>query len=316
VSELVEAGLERALCACDSVSSDAELTTLLLETPGMPVPTGHVGINSALDATMGATIVGTLIVAGTDGVSIGTGARLEVGGDFFVGGPLEGSASEVRVGGDAAVTGRIELRALQVSGTLTQPAGETLNVAMPAMLGALANAPVTVAPPCDCSAGARLDVVSLVQGALAAATELPAGPRLPDRACASYRLQTPPSDSLVLEAVAPIAIYVPGNLQLDGSLTLDTTAGAAVDVFVEGDLRIDGPLELGNENDGGPVRLHVGGAGTIQLTGGGTLHGALYAPEAELVLGAALEVYGALFVNRVAASSSALIVHHDPSVLR
>jgi hypothetical protein len=58
------------------------------------------------------------------------------------------------------------------------------------------------------------------------------------------------------------------------------------------------------------VRIFIGGTGTIQLSGGGTLQGTLYAPRAELVAADALTVYGALFVRRVA-SSAALTVHYD-----
>jgi hypothetical protein len=47
------------------------------------------------------------------------------------------------------------------------------------------------------------------------------------------------------------------------------------------------------------VNLYVGGAGTIQLSMGGRIDGLLHAPEAELVLGAGLEIVGHALVRRV-----------------
>ena len=77
----------------------------------------------------------------------------------------------------------------------------------------------------------------------------------------------------------------------------------------------DAALSLGDALAPARVRLYVGGDGTIQLGGGGTFAGNLYAPRAELVTAGDTEVFGALFVRRVAASGP-LTVHYDTGVLR
>ena len=63
------------------------------------------------------------------------------------------------------------------------------------------------------------------------------------------------------------------------------------------------------------MRVFVGGAGTLQLSMGGALHGVLYAPQAELVQSAPLVVTGALFVRRVA-STADLTLHYDRDLAR
>jgi hypothetical protein len=77
---------------------------------------------------------------------------------------------------------------------------------------------------------------------------------------------------------------------------------------------VEGRLELGTAQ--GQVRIHVGGAGTIQLTRGGAMQGALYAPLSEIVLSAPFTLYGAMIARRVAATSAALTVHYDRSLGR
>lgn len=307
VADVVAFALSRAVCACTSYSGSAELVTDAVA-PAAPGSAG-IGVNEAFDQQQRADVAGALIVAGDDGISVGAGATLAVTGELASGGPLEGGEARVEVGGDAQVAGRIDLQELAVTGTLTQPSGETLQVAGGAMLGGVRQQPVQVAAPCACDPAVLLDVATLVRDAAQRVPELPSDAPLGER-CAEYALDGGSVDVLELAVFESAALYVTGDLHLS-ALRVLTATDAELDLFVEGNLAVTGPLELGSSGGGSRVRLHVGGTGTIDLSEGGVLHGALYAPGSELVLSGALEATGALFVRRVAASA-AVTVHYDP----
>jgi hypothetical protein len=304
IAELIASNLQRAICACGSYSGSAGLTVDRLDgTAG-----GDVGVNEGFDVQLSIALGGSLTVAGNDGMSLGSGVQLTVGRDLAVGGPLEGGEASVAVAGEARVAGRIDLVDLQVTGALRHTSGEALQVVNEPRLGVLINEAVQVDRPCACDAAALLDVGELVR---VTAPALPAlqsaaisGPR-----CGQYALDGDIVDTLVLGVSESAALYVRGNLHLD-AMTIDVAPGAALDLFLEGNLSfVRGPVELGSPA-GGVVRVHVGGTGTIELQEGGSLHGTLYAPNSELVLSGALDVRGALIVERVAASAT-VVVHFD-----
>jgi hypothetical protein len=292
--------LPRAICSCLGLVAGAEGPLLTDAWNGALGPYasdrvtggGDVALNLELNLQARGTIGGALIAAGSDGVSLFTGIELEVGSDLGVGGSLRGNGASVRVGGNAAVAGSIDLAELRIAGTLTQPGGKPFAVSSPPELGALANAPVAIDPPCGCSEAELLDIAALVQGELPATT--PVG-----------ELECPGAS-----ANGAVALYATERLHVTSDLRLGTGPGPDLVLIVDGDLLIEGRLELGNPELHRRVRLYVGGTGTIELRAGGSLSGELYAPNAELVLEGPLTVYGALFLKRVAAQS-ALTVHQE-----
>jgi hypothetical protein len=305
VAEQVTAGLDRAVCTCIGYVGGA--LTVDAATDGA---SGDVASDGAFDLQLTSMVAGALTIAGDDGISLGSGVTLEVGGDLSVNGPLEGAEASVRVGADAAVAARIDLVDLTVGGTLTQTPGEPLLVANPPMIGDMRSEAVQVAPSCGCEPATLLDIATLVRARAPLAEPLPEGP-LPDERCAQYGLDGGTVDALSLDASASAAIWVTGDLALD-TLAIAVADGAELDVFLEGNLLVTGELVLGSATSGGTVRLHVGGTGTIGLPQGGLLRGALYAPTAELVLSGPLTVHGAIFVKRLAADDNSVVVHHLP----
>lgn len=313
VAEIVAAGLERAMCACTGYSSSGELTVDVRADvdAGSAARHASVGVNDSFDQLLSGTIAGSLVVAGGDGISLGPDITLELAGELATMGPLEGAMARVGVGGDARVGGRIDLFALEVAGALTQTPGESMQVASDAGVGELRSEPVQVAPPCACDAASLLDVSALVREAAVRVPELPDGP-LPGARCAEYWLEGGSVDALALAFSDSAALYVRGDLHLS-SATIGVAPGAALDVFVEGNVFVTGGFEIASVDEG-PVRLHVGGTGTIDLAAGGGLHGVLYAPNSELVLSAPFTVTGAVLARRVAAAAT-LTVHYDASSL-
>ena len=308
VDEVVARGLAHAICTCTGWSGGGEL--IVDAAPGSGAA-ADVGIDESFDQQLSATIDGALSVAGVDGIGMGPDTTLRVGAALASFGPLEGATATVEVAADAAVNGRIDLGGLQVAGTLTQAPGESFQVATAPSVGELRSAAVTVAPPCACDPSALLDVGAHVRAAAQRVMPLAEGEN-PAGRCAEFWFDGGTVDTLALQIAEPTALYVGADLQVD-ALTIETAPGAELDLFLEGNLRVTGSFVLGSP-DGGVVRLHVGGTGTIDLAGGGELHGALYAPNAELVLSAPLTVTGALFTRRVAAAA-AVTVHADPRVL-
>ena len=173
--------------------------------------------------------------------------------------------------------------------------------------------------PCGCDEAAFLDVRGVVETALAEADgqdvdpeelanlEAPRTLALP---CGAYAFTRVGGAGLVLELSGRTALFVAGDLSLEGSLEVRLDGAGELDLFIAGIVAGQGRFLLGEAADAGRVRVYVGGSGTVNLGNGGVLAGSLYAPRAELVSPAALEVVGSGFVRRVA-TSGLLTVHYD-----
>ena len=191
LNALVASGLTHAVCACDGFSTSLGLDTDAFDGDLGPYDMGQaggdVGVNQELSIGTSSSLSGSLVAAGSSGVSLGSTLELRVSADVEIGGPLAGAATLI-VGGDARVADRIELTALTVKGTLTQPAGATLHVAGSADIGAMRSAPVQIANPCDCDATALLDVGAATDQAIGKARALPASAAVLDVRCGEYAL--------------------------------------------------------------------------------------------------------------------------------
>jgi hypothetical protein len=292
------ASLTHAVCSCDSIASSDRFST-----DAAGALHGDVGVNGVMSVETTSEVGGSLVV-GSGGLHLGDDVELGVGVDLRVAGPLEGTLATLRVERNASVGGRIDLTSLYVAGTLTQTAGAERRITGTSQLGGDVDGEVTVPAPCDCADASLFDTAAFVADNASSALALPnadGGVQTPR--CASFALPDGEVDDVHITLSEPAAIYVPGDLHTTGDLAIDSAAGAEIDLFIAGDVRIDGALHVGAASGQGPVRIYVGGGGTIQLSGGGELHGMLYAPKAELVLSAPLTLRGALFVRRVAASA-------------
>ena len=227
------------------------------------------------------------------------------------------------VGKDAYVAGDVRLSALDVGGVLTLPAEATLDV--PALsTGETRRAPVSVTAPCDCAEERLLDV-----GALVAAHEeanddaalgidpddyANGGARTLELDCGKVWLSRIGGEALTIVARGRVALFVGGDLALEGPLEVRTEGEGEIDLFVAGNVVGAARWMLGDPAAPARVRLYVGGSGTVDLAGGGLFAGNVYAPRAELVTPSEVEVFGSLFVRRLV-SSGGLRVHYDRAVL-
>lgn len=315
------------LCVCEDVAAAHAITTDAYDSRQGPYTVGSmggsIGVNGRVAANASLTVGGTLIAGDTLGVQTG-GAPLNVARRFFDDGPLAADG-DVQVGGDAFVGGPVRASNLTIGGTLTVPDANAIDVSGASSIGRTVEAPVSVAPPCDCqnelvdiaayverhrtdNDNAMIDLDPEALGNVDQATRL----TLP---CGRYyQRRISGNGDLTLALDGRVALFVGENLAPGASLVVELAPGAELDLFVAGDVVASNRLELGDSSVAAKVRLYVGGSGTLQLDAGAVFGGNLYAPRAELTSAGAVEAFGSLFVRRLAISDR-LDVHYDTAVL-
>ncbi|WP_428262394.1 DUF7305 domain-containing protein [Haliangium sp.] len=328
-AELIASLFPRALCACAEITTDDTLTVDgfdSLDGPYAPGgPGGSVATNGKLQANGEVRVGEDLTVAGAEGAALAT--ALTVGRDLASAGALSGPNAVVTVAGDAAVGGDVDLAELTVDGTMTLVDGAVLDVAAGERVTTLVRAPVDVAPACACADADLLDVVGLVEHqrldndnqdiGLDPAALANFGPdttlELP---CGRFFLDRVQSDtgSLTLSVTGRAALYIAEGITLGRSWTIALGPDAELDLFIANPVNVAGDLVLGDPAAPRRLRIYVGAGGSINLSGRSVLGANLYAPTVTLSLPADAELYGALFVDRLA-TSGPLEIHHDRAVL-
>ncbi|MDD9933335.1 MAG: hypothetical protein OXT09_07030 [Myxococcales bacterium] len=292
-----------ALCSCDGFSSSAPVE--LRTSAGSGVASA--GVDGSMSLGDDAAIDGDLRVSGPQGLTLGE-LLLNVGGSLQVAGDVLGADATVEVGGDVAGGGRIQLASLQVGGVLRQPAGAELELGGGPVPAATEVGEVLAPTACPCDDTTRLDPASLA--ALGAA---PVESLTFEEPCARLELDSIGPDPTRVRVEQSALVVLDGDLAINGELVIEVATGQTLDLLVTGNVRVDGLLHLGGSAEdataGGQVRLFVAGAGTIELRGGGALHGVLHAPDAELVLPAPLTIHGSALLRRVAAEAELVIEH-------
>jgi cytoskeletal protein CcmA (bactofilin family) len=285
---------------------------------------GSVGINDYLSVTsvLNLQVGGSLQVAGPKGISLASGDNLNIGQDLEVATNILGAQAVVDVKGDARVGGDVDLGSLTVGGTLTLPSEHKFSGVVQAHSGVTRD-PVSVGLPCGCDSKDFRDIASLVTTAAGrndnatAPLERPlsdlntySGPITMRVPCGRFYLnRLVRAGALTLLIEGRVELYVSGQVNLDGPVTVVVPPGAKFDLFVEGELVATGDLNLGLANNSGRVRLFVWGK-TINLGGKSLFAGSIYAPNATLVCRGQTEVFGSVFADRVDPSSR-LIIHRD-----
>lgn len=311
--------LTHAVCSCEAIALATRLETDAFDGARGPYKSGEIGgdiaANGEISLDMTSVVRGSLTAAGSSGLSLGPNVMLDVQRDLALAGPFEGALAGATIAGNAQVAGRIVLESLSVGGELVQPAGTERSVTGTSNLHAARSAPVQVAAPCACGDAAAIDAGAIVRAAAGDAMVVNgASPELAQH-CGEFVLADATADTLHITARESAALYVSGDLQVRGDLIVDTDPGVELDLFIESNVTVDGVVALGSKPNQGLVRVFAGGAGTLQLSMGGALHGVLYAPHAELVQSAPFVVTGALFVRRVA-STADLTLHYERDLAR
>ncbi len=321
--DIAEAVFRAAVCACGDLGLAAAVTLDGFDSRTGPWAPGGAGgdlaSNRGIDTNAALTVGGSVTAT-----SLAAGPRADVAGDLALAGALGRGSSTITVGGSARVGGDVAVAALDVRGTLTTSAASTVTGAITA--GTRATGPVAVPPPCPCDPASALDVAAVIALHATANHDAAIGLAPDDLAAASgdQALTLPcgryylgdvqiVGGGLRIRAEGRVALFIAGNVTIDGDLTVEVAAGAELDLFVGGALNLPGLVTLGDPTRPRALRVYVASAGTLALSGGSTIAGNLYAPAADLASSAAVEIFGAVLVNHWNLSALAA-VHYDRAI--
>jgi hypothetical protein len=256
---------------------------------------------------------------------------MQIAGELHAQGELKPSATVI-VQADAWMAGGIYSGGsgpvnVTVGGTLRLPASAPANVSGTFTHGAIDTTPFQVQPACDCDPSQFVDIAGVVRTYEAQNDDLALNL---DKSMLenpqSTVTQTLPCGRIYFTYVggnAPIhlktspgrvAIFVGGYLSTS-DFQIDVPTGSELDLFVAGSVNVRGMFLVGDPTNPARARTYVGGS-SVNLQGGATLAGNLYAPNATLTLGgtAPTALYGSLFAQMVSAGAD-LTIHYDEAIL-
>ncbi len=324
---LAELTFRFGICACERFDINNELLVDAFDSSAGPYRPGGlgggVGVNGGFVANNGIEVSGTLWVAGDDGITLN--GDLDVGLSLLSGGTLR-STQTTRVGRDATLEGSLSANDLEVAGTLTLPTGE----APPGGVGfgALVNADVDVAAPCDACPPNALDIPGVVAAfadpanndndviGLDADVFNPAtnAPNRLDLPCGRYYLSGIQSnEALTIVARGNTVLFIDGDVTANNPLTITLTPDAQLDVFVSGDVINNNALTLGAPDYPALMRVYVGGANGFVANNPVTVGGYLYVVPGDIRTNNGLEVFGGVYANEITANNPWRI-HYDRRV--
>lgn len=224
--------------------------------------------------------------------------------------------------GDVGVNGDFNAGSqVEITGTLRLSGSVMSDQTTPLQTGA--GVEEHTAAPCDCAAENRIAVSEVM--AQLQSTNDNARISLSERAldgvqgdqvltlpCGRYFLtRVAASGPVHIHATGRVALAIQTSIELDSSFEITVDPTARLELFVGNNMRVAGAMTLGDVARGqASLRVHIAGAGSLNLQGTSTVAGVLDAPGAELVTAESLTVYGALLVRR-AAPGADLTVHYD-----
>jgi hypothetical protein len=328
-ASVAESVFRFALCSCEDYVASSALTTDSFDSRIGPWVAGGTGGSVGIDRhpNFGGPVVigGSLWVADPGGLQAGAAGSIDVAGELRSDGQLLSEAS-VRVDRDAWIGGRVMARDLYVGGTLRYPPNEPLDVAGTEQVAATERVEVSVAPPCDCSAGQIVDVAAFVArhasnndnasiGLDAGALGNLAGPSRLELPCGRFYLdRIGGAGALTISVRGRAALFVDGDISLESTLIVEVIPGGELDLFVSGALVAQERFTIGSPDRPARARLYFGTTGSLQISGGALIAANVYAPTAELSASAPIEVFGSLFVRRLNTSAD-LTIHYDAAIL-
>lgn len=304
----VQAEASFALCACQWLEASNRLLA-----PGQSEITGDVGANERIFSSAPFVVDGLTVSGGEARFD----NRLQAA-ELRVAGTLRAS-NEVDVSGDAELGGLdVAGERVDVGGTLTVPPGTELSSVVAA--AEIVEGAIDVPAPCDCSR-------DIDYGALRAAFRDVDGDgeddydeRLPQNE-ASYPYPAPPwllsglvedhsvylgcgryyfdevqsAAALQIVAIGEVDVFVDGDVDVAGPLTISSEEGGTLDFYVNGRFIPSNTVDLGNVGAPAAFRLYV--ADELRSAGPLSLSGALFAPHATVTADNRFENRGAIFAG-------------------
>lgn len=317
-ASIAAAQLRYALCTCDILSPQSDLSTQSMDSNGGPFIPGKgasVGTNRAIFTGGSFTVAGALTTADR----IGASAPFTIAQTLRAAGSVQ-VQQRMTVGGDAWV-GSSLFGPITIVGTLHVPPNVDVNGVN---AGAVARGAVTIAPPCDCTHGppittlitshamrndnarARLDADALTR---------PNGPRRLDLPCGEFYLTgIAPGGDTTIAVHGRAALFVDGPISPDGSVTVQLDPDAELDIVAGGGFSLSWG-RFGDTAHPARVRLWLGTQGRVFL-GRGVMIGALiHAPGAQMQSMGGFDLRGAALLRSLAIDDSRASITFDRALL-
>jgi hypothetical protein len=316
-----------AACACSTL-----LVSGLLETssgdagPGTAASiaaNGYVQMNG--QATVGGSVWGggQAVAAGSPAVSLTSppGATSTIALNVESGGAVT-TGGTVIVGGNLTASGNVNVSSgtLSVVGTVDIPAGDTATGVTSG--GGIVHNAVNVTAPCNCSS--PLDVAAVVAAHVSSNDDAAAGlsptsldgPTSPvTLPCGLFYVNAlSGSAPVTIDVTGRAALFVGGNLDTEGGLTITLGAGAELDLFVAGNVTLKGTTNLNATGAAANMRMYVGGQ-SLTLSATATVNANVYAPAADVQVASSFSMSGAFFASSLVFSGSFAITY-DTSILQ
>ncbi len=319
---------DNALCTCTNANVGGYLKTRSFDSgmgPGDMAYGAPVGIDQT-DTTVGYTdIGGSLVIAGTGGVNFG--GYLDVDGDASFGGRVQ-AAGYIHIHRDLSVDGNVGgLLYTEVDRDAYVTSGHNLGIAANVHGTTHNGASVSIPPPCDCAPADIVDIGAIVTygmthndnadvpldpTALASVTGIGVDITLP---CGRFYItEIGGLGTITLHIHGRTALYVGGDVDALGALSVDLGTAGELDLFIAGDMLSIGAGSFGDRARPAASRIYVGGTHDVTLVGASGFVGNVYAPNARITAVGDTEVYGSLFGGQVDMPGY-LNIHYDRAIL-
>ncbi|MEC8024276.1 MAG: hypothetical protein VX223_10105, partial [Myxococcota bacterium] len=329
LSGLAQATFGWALCSCEELGFSTAFRTDGFNSLTAPYAPGggtaHVGSNKHIAASALLEIGGDLHVSGPLGLT--ANSPVSIDGNLSCGGAISLSSPST-IGQDAFVAGNISVgTTLTISGTLTQPESSTNTGTI--IAGETVSQPVSVVPPCSCTAGELLPIPQIAEyyalpsahqndtiGLQTDALIQPNGPVHLNLPCGIFYLDAiQTSHGLSITSSGRSLLIVGSNVSVGGQLNIHPMPGGELDIFVAGTFRAFDKATVGAPSYPAATRLYLGGPGDAFFDAGVALYGMLHTSQSTLKLEDTSDIYGALAVYRFQSRLEAY-VHYDQAALQ
>jgi hypothetical protein len=182
--------------------------------------------------------------------------------------------------------------------------------------------PATVLAPCDCKS--QVPIAAYVD-AFASANDDAASGLTPKSLegvlgadltldCGRYYFnQVDSNGTVTIRLKGRTAIFVAGNLSVNGGLSFVFEPGAELDLFVKGNLLANGSAALGNLDAPAKARIYLAGS-SATINGESSIAANLYAPNAKVDVNGELKVRGAVYAQEVGVNGG-LDLNYDEAIL-
>jgi hypothetical protein len=288
------------VCTCKPIGANGSAKTRSFDSAkGITLASGgSIGTNGDITANATADIGGSAWAAGS----------ATFNGDAHV-------SQELHVGGVTGLNGK-----LQVDGDYF--GGAPLMARDGVSVSGASHVPSSVLPPCDCAP--RMPIDSIV-GAFENANDDAASGLEPTTfaggagrdvtlSCGRYYFtEISPNGNVTFRLDGRTAIFVKGDISMNGALSFVFADGAELDLFVVGNVRLNGDAVFGNAD--APARVRVYQAGTqFSANGDAKLAANVYAPSAVVTINGSNTVRGSIYANQLSQNGDIDLLY-DEAVL-